>query len=120
MFTNIIKNALQALQGHEDSDIIVVLKDASKETMLRRQLPASFEWVEISISDNGPGIPENIQSKIFMPNFTMNVSIANTNNSPVSILENWSLNIVWIVDATSISDASVIVPAELCTISDPS
>ena len=38
--------------------------------MLKRQLPASFEWIEIIISDNGPGIPENIQSKIFMPNFT--------------------------------------------------
>jgi len=85
VFTNIIKNALQALQGHKDSDIIVVLKEANQETMLKRQLPASFEWIEISISDNGPGIPENIQSKIFMPNFTtkstgMGLGLAITKN----------------------------------------
>ena len=56
VFTNIIKNALQALHGRKDSDIIVILKVADR--------------VEISISDNGPGIPKNIQDKIFMPNFT--------------------------------------------------
>ncbi|MBQ7530590.1 MAG: HAMP domain-containing protein [Paludibacteraceae bacterium] len=56
VFTNILKNALQALHGHKDSDIIVILKEADR--------------VEISISDNGPGIPEAIRSKIFMPNFT--------------------------------------------------
>ncbi len=56
VFTNIIKNALQTLHGRKDSDIIVILKVADR--------------VEISISDNGPGIPETIQSKVFMPNFT--------------------------------------------------
>ena len=41
--------------------------------------------MEISISDNGPGIPEAIQSKIFMPNFTtkstgMGLGLAITKN----------------------------------------
>lgn len=86
VFTNVMKNALQALQGKKSAgDIIVMLKDASKETMLKRQLPASFEWVEISISDNGPGIPEAIQSKVFVPNFTtkstgMGLGLAITKN----------------------------------------
>lgn len=71
VFTNILKNALQALNGRKDSDIIVVLKVA--------------DMVEISISDNGPGIPEAIQSKIFMPNFTtkstgMGLGLAITKN----------------------------------------
>lgn len=71
VFTNIIKNALQAMQGRPDSDIIVMLKVADR--------------VEISISDNGPGIPEAIQSKIFMPNFTtkstgMGLGLAITKN----------------------------------------
>ncbi len=57
VFTNIIKNALQALNGVQDGDIIVILKDLGED-------------VEISVSDNGPGIPEEIRSKIFMPNFT--------------------------------------------------
>ena len=85
VFTNIIKNALQALHGRKDSDIIVVLKQANPDTMLQRSLPASFQWVEISISDNGPGIPKAIQDKIFMPNFTtkstgMGLGLAITKN----------------------------------------
>ena len=74
VFTNIIKNALQALQplagknagspqltgsgvpSRKQPDIIVILKVADR--------------VEISISDNGPGIPRDVQSKVFMPNFT--------------------------------------------------
>jgi signal transduction histidine kinase len=84
-FTNIIKNALQALYGREKSDVIVMLKDADQQAMLRWQLPATYRWIEISISDNGPGIEESIQSKIFMPNFTtkstgMGLGLAITKN----------------------------------------
>lgn len=57
VFTNILKNALQAIGDREGGDVIVLMKD--KEDM-----------VEISFSDNGPGIPEDVQDKIFMPNFT--------------------------------------------------
>ncbi|MCQ2341696.1 MAG: ATP-binding protein [Paludibacteraceae bacterium] len=57
VFTNILKNALQALEGRVDGDIIVMLKKRDSE-------------VEISFSDNGPGIPQELQSKVFMPNFT--------------------------------------------------
>jgi signal transduction histidine kinase len=32
-----------------------------------KELP---EELEISISDNGGGIPEDVQEKVFMPNFT--------------------------------------------------
>ena len=85
VFTNILKNALQALYGRKQSDIIVMLKDVDRQTMIKRQLPASCQWVEISVSDNGAGIPENIQSKIFMPNFTtkstgMGLGLAITKN----------------------------------------
>ena len=57
VFTNILKNALQALEGQEDGEVIVVLKDGAEE-------------VSISVSDNGPGIAEDIRDRIFMPNFT--------------------------------------------------
>lgn len=63
VFVNIIRNALQALenqpQENRTPDIIVVLNAAYSE-----------QEVEISISDNGPGIPADIQPKIFQPNFT--------------------------------------------------
>ncbi len=57
VFTNLIKNAMQALDAHKDGDIIIMLK----------KLPT---MVEVSISDNGNGIPEDIQDKVFRPNFT--------------------------------------------------
>ena len=59
VFTNILRNALQAMEGQGNADIIVILKDA----------PAPGQVV-ISFSDNGPGIPENIRNRVFMPNFT--------------------------------------------------
>ena len=68
-FNNILRNAVQAVGGlvfdgkleynEPKGDIIVILKND----------PKSPE-IEISISDNGPGIPPEIQQKIFLPNFT--------------------------------------------------
>ena len=55
VFVNIIRNALQA----SPSDIIVMLN-----------ADYSAREVQISVSDNGTGIPEDIQPKIFRPNFT--------------------------------------------------
>lgn len=57
VFTNIIKNALQAMEEDPKGDVIVQLQTNEKE-------------VTISISDNGPGIDADIQDKIFTPNFT--------------------------------------------------
>ena len=57
VFTNILKNALQALEGQTDGEVIVVLQDGAKD-------------VSISFSDNGPGIAPDIRDRIFMPNFT--------------------------------------------------
>ena len=55
VFVNIIRNALQA----SPTDIIVVLNAAYSDREM-----------QISISDDGTGIPEDIQSRIFQPNFT--------------------------------------------------
>ena len=57
VFNNLLKNALQAISGRKNGDIIVMLKELPDE-------------LEISISDNGGGIPEDVQEKVFMPNFT--------------------------------------------------
>jgi len=55
VFVNIIRNALQA----SPTDIIVVLNAAYSD-----------KEVQISVSDDGTGIPEDIQARIFQPNFT--------------------------------------------------
>ena len=57
VFNNIIKNALQAIADKQDGDVIVILTETTDK-------------VEVSVSDNGCGIPQDIQEKIFRPNFT--------------------------------------------------
>lgn len=62
VFVNVIRNAIQAISSQTSvvsGDIIVVLNATY-----------SAKEVQISISDNGPGIPENIRPRIFQPNFT--------------------------------------------------
>ena len=55
VWTNIIDNAVAAMNGQG-------------EISLRTHYEGS--WITIEIEDNGPGIPEPIQSKIFDPFFT--------------------------------------------------
>ena len=70
VFTNIVRNALQAMEGQSNGDVIIVLKQVVDDQRLSKDLSEEDQWVEISISDNGPGIPEDIRTKVFMPNFT--------------------------------------------------
>ena len=60
VFTNILRNAVQAINGAEGGDIMVILKDDIHQPE-----------VEISFSDNGPGIPEDVQPKIFLMSFLL-------------------------------------------------
>lgn len=55
VWTNIIDNAADAMDG-------------KGEIIIRTRQDGN--WVEVEIEDNGPGIPEDIQSKIFDPFFT--------------------------------------------------
>lgn len=70
VFANILRNALQALEGQTNGDIIVILKPLPNDQRLAKGLDEQNQWIEISISDNGPGIPEEIRDKVFVPNFT--------------------------------------------------
>lgn len=55
VWTNIIDNAIDAMNGQG-------------EVLIRTHLDE--EWVIVEIEDTGPGIPEEIQSKIFSPFYT--------------------------------------------------
>lgn len=55
VWTNIIDNAIDAMNGHGEILIKTTLEG---------------EWVIVELEDNGPGIPEDIQEKIFSPFFT--------------------------------------------------
>jgi two-component system nitrogen regulation sensor histidine kinase NtrY len=56
-FNNIIKNAIQSIPDGRDGKIDVVVK-------------CQEERLFVEIHDNGKGIPEKEQSRIFVPNFT--------------------------------------------------
>ncbi|MEZ4719271.1 MAG: ATP-binding protein [Caldilineaceae bacterium] len=55
VWTNIIDNAIQAMDGHGD----LYLRTLWQEP-----------WVVVEIEDNGPGIPAEIQPRLFDPFFT--------------------------------------------------
>ncbi|HRD81250.1 MAG TPA: ATP-binding protein [Saprospiraceae bacterium] len=58
VFINLVKNALQAMQDTSSPRLtLAVTKDAAGR-------------VEISVADNGPGIPDEVLSQIFVPFFT--------------------------------------------------
>lgn len=57
VINNLLKNALQALAGQPDPQIIVTLTTATG-------------WATINVIDNGIGVPQDIKDKIFVPNFT--------------------------------------------------
>lgn len=57
VFNNIIKNAIQAIPKNKKGKVEIVLSEK----------PDLFK---VEISDNGEGIPKELQENLFMPNFT--------------------------------------------------
>ena len=56
VFLNLLKNAMQALEGQSKGEISIIVEQSKR--------------LLIEISDNGPGIPTDIQEQIFIPFFT--------------------------------------------------
>ena len=57
VFVNLITNAIQAIEEHPDGRILISLKTVD-------------EFYHIRIEDSGPGINEELQQSLFIPNFT--------------------------------------------------
>jgi signal transduction histidine kinase/ligand-binding sensor domain-containing protein len=79
VFLNIINNAFQActssfdIQNSPKVTVGTKLREGSPSSLSRdlgRAGGSDGKWVEISISDNGPGIPDAIKDKILQPFFT--------------------------------------------------
>lgn len=68
IWTNIINNAYDAMQQAQTPNATVRICTSSFHTEGHNLLPT--EYVRVSISNNGPAIPEEIHEKIFNPNFT--------------------------------------------------
>ncbi|MEM1308344.1 MAG: ATP-binding protein [Cyanobacteria bacterium P01_H01_bin.153] len=69
VFMNILVNAIDALAevnaGQTDQEI----RDHHGQITIRTSVVDS-KWVEVTIIDNGPGMPQSIQEQIFNPFFT--------------------------------------------------
>jgi signal transduction histidine kinase len=57
IFSNLLKNALQAIP-------------ADRKGRIEIKLSATHDTVQVRISDNGAGIPDELKSRMFTPNFT--------------------------------------------------
>ncbi len=57
VFNNLIKNSIQAIPDHREGKIIITVNENEKTYIVK-------------VIDNGNGIPEAMQVKIFQPNFT--------------------------------------------------
>lgn len=61
LFTNLFQNAVEAVPENRKAHIVV-----------REEIQEG--WITVSVSDNGEGIPQDMESKIFSPNFTTKTS----------------------------------------------
>lgn len=68
VFLNLAKNAVEALDGHPDGTITL---STAYRPGVRMRIPGTPDRVdlplEVSVTDNGPGIPTDIEAHIFDP-----------------------------------------------------
>lgn len=81
---NLFLNSIQALENTQNADLRVEVKAISNRGAWTEKLPLfktlegwknlikgpSASWAQITVSDNGPGIPQHLVKKVFEPFFT--------------------------------------------------
>lgn len=69
---NMIKNAVEAMEAENNPD-----KKYELQVSLKKETRSSKDYAMIEIKDNGPGIPDDIKSKIFEFGFTTRTQTKN-------------------------------------------
>ncbi|MBW4679881.1 MAG: response regulator [Microcoleus vaginatus WJT46-NPBG5] len=69
VFMNLLSNAIDALQQHDKEKALANRQNfLNYITISTRAI--SYDWVSISIKDNGPGMSESVKARLFDPFFT--------------------------------------------------
>ena len=58
LFTNLLQNAIQAIPEGREGHVAISMQDEGEHEVV------------VKVTDNGSGIPLEVQPKIFVPNFT--------------------------------------------------
>jgi signal transduction histidine kinase len=69
VFMNILTNAIDALDENRSEHTYQENKDNPSRITIRTSI-ADAKWLEVTISDNGPGMSKDVQQRIFNPFFT--------------------------------------------------
>ncbi|MEA5619386.1 ATP-binding protein [Cronbergia sp. UHCC 0137] len=69
VFLNILVNAIDAIEEFNHNQTDPKIKNHTSCITISTTVINS-KWVEVSIADNGPGMPESVQKQIFNPFFT--------------------------------------------------
>lgn len=100
VLTNLVKNGIQAIDNPTKGKVKVGLVELKND------------WI-ISVSDNGSGIPEDLQDKIFVPNFTTKTSGMGLGLAMVkNIVESANGNISFVSEIGSGTTFKVSLPRE--------
>jgi PAS domain S-box-containing protein len=70
VFLNVLANAIDALEEAISSDQGSVSDDGSFSPKIEIHTEHIDRWIRIRVADNGPGIAEDLQSRMFDPFFT--------------------------------------------------
>ena len=68
IWTNIVNNACDAMLQSDTSEPVITISSTALHADGLEVLPT--DYVAVTISNNGPEIPEEIRDRIFQPNFT--------------------------------------------------
>ena len=68
VFINLIKNATEAISGSGgEISLTTAFQQGASLTMRKHNIPQRRLPILVSIADNGPGVPEEIQNRLFEP-----------------------------------------------------
>ena len=70
MFSNLVSNAIQAMNGQERGTLTITLEQVSQPDLVPLRKRSSSPYFRVMVQDNGSGISDELCQQIFTPYFT--------------------------------------------------